>query len=104
MRSLLLVLFATLLLAVSFETSAVASADTRLLRSPALSGYQLAFVYDNDIWIAPRDGGVARRVTTAKGGESRPVLSPDGRWLAFSGNYDGNTDVYVMPAGGGVVQ
>ncbi|MEM6572920.1 MAG: PDZ domain-containing protein [Pseudomonadota bacterium] len=104
MRSLLLVLFATLLLAVSFETLAVASADTRLLRSPALSGYQLAFVYDNDIWIAPRDGGVARRVTTAEGGESRPVLSPDGRWLAFSGNYDGNTDVYVMPAGGGVVQ
>ncbi|MEM7708383.1 MAG: PDZ domain-containing protein [Pseudomonadota bacterium] len=104
MRSLLLVLFATLLLAISFETSAVASADTRLLRSPALSGYQLAFVYDNDIWIAPRDGGVARRVTTAEGGESRPVLSPDGRWLAFSGNYDGNTDVYVMPAGGGVVQ
>ena len=77
--------------------------DTRLLQMPSMGGNRLAFVYDHDIWLAPRSGGLARRVTTADGMETNPVLSEDGQWLALSANYDGNTDVYVMPASGGEV-
>jgi tricorn protease len=76
-------------------------ADTRLLGSPANGGDRIAFVYDNDLWLTGRDGGAARRITQAAGLERAPVFSPDGRWLAFSANYDDNVDVYVMPAEGG---
>jgi tricorn protease len=76
-------------------------ADTRLLEQPAISASSLAFVYAGDIWVANRDGSGARRVTSHPGQESRPRFSPDGRWLAFTGEYDGNSDVFVMPAGGG---
>ena len=75
--------------------------DTLLLAEPDITGRNLAFVYDGDIWIANRDGGAARRLTTAEGPESRPHFSPDGTSIAFSGNYDGNIDVYVMPVAGG---
>src|SRR5262245_49756165 len=77
------------------------SQDTLLLAEPDISGRNLAFVYDGDIWIANRDGSAARRLTTAEGPESRPHFSPDGASIAFSGNYDGNIDVYVMPVTGG---
>lgn len=78
-----------------------ASADTRLVAEPANGGERIAFTYDNDLWLAGRDGGPARRLTSAAGREQAPSFSPDGRWLAFSADYQGNTDVYVMPAGGG---
>ncbi len=81
--------------------AAVDVEDTRLLKSPTISADHVAFLYDSDVWVAPRNGGDASRVTTAHGEEINPVLSPNGQWLAFSGNYDGNTDVYVMPAAGG---
>uniref|UniRef100_A0A832I0M1 Tricorn protease homolog n=1 Tax=Eiseniibacteriota bacterium TaxID=2212470 RepID=A0A832I0M1_UNCEI len=80
---------------------AVDPADTRMLASPALAADRVAFVYDNDLWVAGREGGAARRVTRAAGRETNPAFSPDGRWLAFSAPYDGNVDVYVMPSGGG---
>lgn len=83
---------------------AVDPEDTRLLRMPTISDEHVAFVYDGDVWLAGRAGGAARRLTTAEGQELNPVLSPDGRWLAFSGNYDGNVDAYVMPATGGEVR
>jgi len=76
--------------------------DTRLLRSPALSAQHLAFVYGGDIWIAERDGRNARRLTSDTGEEGEPVFSPDGRWLAFDANYEGNADVYVVGVDGGV--
>lgn len=76
-------------------------ADTRLLREPANGGDRIAFVYDNDLWLVGREGGSARRLTQAAGIERDPVFSPDGRWLAFSANYNDNLDVYVMPADGG---
>jgi tricorn protease len=76
--------------------------DTRLLRSPAISATQLAFVYAGDIWIAGRDGQNARRLTSDAGEESEPVFSPDGKWLAFNAHYEGNADVYVVSADGGV--
>jgi tricorn protease len=53
------------------------------------------------LWEAPLTGGEAKRLTSAKGEERFAMFSPDGRWIAFSGNYDGNTDVYVMAANGG---
>ena len=81
--------------------SAFAGGETRLLRSPDISDDHVAFVYANDIWVAGRDGGDARRLTTFEGAETSPHFSPDGRWLAFSGQYDGNTDVYVVPVEGG---
>jgi tricorn protease len=81
-----------------------AHADTRMLAEPAHGGDRIAFTYDNDLWLAGRDGGPARRLTSAAGREQAPVFSPDGQWLAFSADYHGNTDVYVMPAGGGEVR
>ena len=80
---------------------APAGAQTRLLRQPTISATQVAFAYGNNLWVAPRDGGDARRLTSFQGVTSNPNFSPDGRWIAFSGQYAGNTDVYVVPAEGG---
>lgn len=76
-------------------------ANTRMLEDPALSRSHVAFAYDGDLWIAERDGSSPRRLTTHPGNEGAPRFSPDGRWLAFSGEYDGNTDVFVVPVTGG---
>lgn len=75
--------------------------STRLLRQPTASARDIAFAYAGDIWIVPRTGGDARRVTSLPGVESDPHLSPDGRLLAFTGEYGGNPDVYVVPVEGG---
>ncbi|HZT74537.1 MAG TPA: PDZ domain-containing protein [Terriglobales bacterium] len=72
-----------------------------LLQSPTMSRTQIAFVYGGDIWIAPRTGGAAHRLVTGFGLSGAPYFSPDGTEIAFSGDYDGNTDVYVVPAAGG---
>ncbi len=74
---------------------------TRLLRQPAVSATQIAFVHAGDVWIVPRTGGDARRLTTSAGIESFPRFSPDGRLVAFTGEYAGNQDVYVVPSDGG---
>ncbi|MFL6374416.1 MAG: PDZ domain-containing protein [Pyrinomonadaceae bacterium] len=74
---------------------------TRLLRNPTVSGDSIAFAYAQNIWIVPRSGGTARRVTSFAGQTSNPHFSPDGRWIAFSGEYAGNLDVYVVAASGG---
>jgi tricorn protease len=74
---------------------------TRLLRTPTVSATQIAFAYANNIWTVERAGGNARRLTTFQGQTSNPHFSPDGKWLAFSAEYAGNTDVYVIPAEGG---
>ncbi len=75
---------------------------TRLLANPAVSTDHLAFTYAGDLWIAERDGSEPRRLTIGPGAEMNPVFSPDGKTLAFSGNYDGNVDVYTVPVTGGV--
>ncbi|MFH1842710.1 MAG: peptidase S41, partial [bacterium] len=75
--------------------------DTRLLGEPAVSENHVAFIYAGDLWVADKDGGQARRVTSHSGQESSPFFSPDGGLIAFSGEYDGNTDVFVVPATGG---
>jgi tricorn protease len=77
------------------------AAQTRLLRQPTVSERHVAFAYANNIWVADRNGGAARRLTSFQGQESNPKLSPDGRLIAFSAQYGGNTDVYVVPVDGG---
>ena len=78
--------------------------DARMLRFPDLSAEAIVFLYAGDLWTVPRTGGLARRLTSVAGGESFPKFSPDGSLIAFSGNYDGNTDVYVTSAAGGSPQ
>jgi tricorn protease len=78
-----------------------AEAATRLLRFPTLSRDSIAFIFAGDVWTVPRGGGLARQLTSDPGLELFPRYSPDGRWIAFTGQYDGNRDVYVIPAEGG---
>ena len=80
---------------------AAAVSTTRLLRFADISKDNVVFVYAGDLWIASREGGAARRLTSHVGDELYPKFSPDGKWIAFTGEYDGNPDVYVMPAEGG---
>jgi tricorn protease len=80
---------------------ASAQIDARMLRQPDVSATQIAFVYAGDIWLAPKQGGVAVRLSSPRGEESFPRFSPDGKTLAYSANYDGNTDVYTVPTQGG---
>ncbi len=77
---------------------------TQLLRQPTLSDDQIVFVYANDLWSVSREGGDAIRLTSNEGAETYPHFSPDGNWIAFTGEYDGNTDVYIIPANGGSPQ
>ncbi len=77
------------------------SANTLLLRQPTVSKEHLAFVYAGDIWMVERNGGIARRLTAHPGTEATPMFSPDGNWIAFSGNHSGNYSVYIIPPDGG---
>ncbi len=88
----------------ALSLSTLWSQGTQLLRQPTLSSEYIVFVYANDLWIVSRDGGEARRLTSNAGEESNPHFSPDEQWIAFTGQYGGNTDVYVMPATGGEPQ
>jgi tricorn protease len=91
---------AALLLSAAIAASP-ALAQTRMLRSPSVSATDISFAYANNIWIVPRAGGSARRLTSFGGQTQNPYLSPDGKWVAFSAEYSGNTNVYVVPAEGG---
>jgi len=100
------ILFAvSVLLAGSLAPPAAAQQTrTRLVRSPTVSATHIAFAYANNIWIVERAGGTARRLTSFAGQTAAPRFSPDGKWIAFSGEYAGNIDVYVVPAEGGEPQ
>lgn len=76
--------------------------DTRLMEQPAISQDHIAFIYANDLWVAQLDGSRPRRLTISDGIESRPHFSPDGLHIAFSAEYDGNTDVFLIPVEGGI--
>ncbi len=88
--------------AVILCTGGIAVAQgTRVLREPDIFAEQIVFTYAGDIWISKLDGSDVRRITSFPGVESAPHFSPDGQTIAFSGQYDGNTDVFMVPASGG---
>jgi len=97
-------MFTVLILAAFVFSTGVAGAGvepTKLLRLPAISDDHLAFYYAGDLWIVDRDGSDPRRLTVHEGIEGSPYFSPDGKWIAFSGEYDGNLDVYIIGTDGG---
>jgi tricorn protease len=102
MRSPKLWLFLAALAAASVATVTSADVAARMLRYPAVSATQIAFVYAGDIWLVPKQGGEAQRLSTPPGEESFPRFSPDGSLIGYSANYDGNTDIYVVPSAGGL--
>ncbi len=91
-----------LLLLLTFVSTYGQSNEARLLRFPAVSATSIVFSYAGDLYSVPRTGGVARKITSDIGYEMFPRFSPDGKTLAFTGQYDGNTEVFTMPAEGGV--
>jgi tricorn protease len=86
----------------ALSTLALAVDEPLLLQKPTLSKTHVVFAYAGDLWSAPREGGDAVRLTSGAGTETDPAFSPDGKLVAFTGEYDGNVDVFVVPASGGV--
>ncbi len=102
-RTLLLLFLVTALLLPAGIASAQNLPDTtRLLRFPTTNDREIVFCYAGELYAVGKDGGVARRLTSGPGYSSFPHFSPDGTQLAFTSQYDGNTEVYVMPGEGGV--
>src|SRR5260221_6738826 len=103
----LTVILAVALAAVPAKVPAQAASDqvpdgpTKLLRFADISKDKVVFAYAGDLWIASREGGAAQRLTSHVGDELYPKFSPDGKWIAFTGEYDRNPDVYVISAEGG---
>ena len=100
MKKILSFLFVTFVVFAS-AVSAYA-AGPLLMQTPTLSKTHIAFAYAGDLWLAAREGGEARLLTSGSGTKSNPVFSPDGSMIAFTGDYDGNVDIYVMPSSAGV--
>src|SRR5258705_577640 len=100
-RALILFVALATMIGACAPVSAQTSDQTRLLRTPTVSATQIAFAYAQNIWTVPRGGGSARRLTSLRGQTSNPHFAPDGKWIAFSGEYAGNFDVYVVAAEGG---
>ncbi|MEW5702201.1 MAG: S41 family peptidase [Candidatus Zixiibacteriota bacterium] len=98
MRTAFALLLAALLI---IAATAVWADDARLLRFPDISKDQIVFVYAGDLWIVSTSGGQARRLTASEGLELFPRFSPDGQKIAFTGQYDGDQNVFVMPVSGG---
>jgi len=94
-------LLTLLALSASQISFAQSTNETLLLRHPTISDQHVAFVYGGDIWIAEKNGQHPRRLTVNPAVERNPIFSPDGSQIAFTGNYDGNTDVYVISIHGG---
>jgi len=88
-------------LAIPWVAPALALEECRLLRQPDIQGGTIVFAYAGDLWCVAREGGVARRLTSHEGLEQFPKLSPDGRTMAFTAEYDGNVDAYTVPVEGG---
>jgi len=94
--------FVSLLAGFITSSGLFAQLDAGLFRYPDVSKTQIVFTYANDLWVLPKEGGTAIKLSSPAGVELYPKFSPDGKSIAFSGNYDGNIDVYVIPVTGGV--
>ena len=94
-------LFGAALVLLAAVGAASAQEPTRLLRYPDVCGNDVVFCYGGDLWKSPLGGGEARRLTAHPGQELFPKFSPDGKWIAFTSQYDGDEQVYVIPAEGG---
>ena len=76
--------------------------EARLIRFPHINGKQIVFSYAGDLYTVSDQGGTARKLTSDIGYEMFPRISPDGKYIAFTGQYDGNTEVFVIPSAGGI--
>jgi len=95
-------LLSLLIMSILSSSFAFAQDEARLLRFPTLHDDQVVFSYGGDLYSVDADGGLARKLTTHNGYEMFPRFSPDGKTIAFTGQYDGNTEVFLIPAEGGV--
>ncbi|UCD25661.1 MAG: PD40 domain-containing protein, partial [Gemmatimonadota bacterium] len=95
-------ILALLLLLFASASWSAATAQTKLLRFPDIHGDRVVFTYAGDLWLAPATGGTAVRLTAHPGLELFAKFSPDGQWIAFTGQYDGDEQVYVVSSAGGV--
>jgi tricorn protease len=100
-KDLLIVIRVMALLAVVLVVSTTAYSQTKLLRFPDIRADRVAFTYGGDLWTASTSGGLATRLTSHPGVELFAKFSPDGKWIAFTGQYDGDEQVYVVPTSGG---
>ncbi len=85
----------------TFLTLSLFALEGRLMRYPDVHNNQIVFTYEDDLWLVSSRGGTAVRITSHPGTEQYAKFSPDGKWIAFTGEYDGERDVYVIPASGG---
>ena len=98
----ILSLFVFLILCLFMAWPAMAPEEARVLRFPAIHGDKIVFTYAGDLYLVSSSGGIARKLTSHQGYEAFPRFSPDGRFIAFTGEYDGNREVYLIPAEGGI--
>ncbi|MEZ5307112.1 MAG: PDZ domain-containing protein [Pyrinomonadaceae bacterium] len=94
-------LLAPVLILLFLAVGAFAQNNQLLVQRPTINQTHVVFDYAGDLWRVPKSGGTAERLTSGVGLEGNAIFSPDGKWLTFRGEYDGNTDVFVMPAEGG---
>ena len=92
--------FSLLVLMITVTSIVFTQQEARLLRFPTIHSDKIVFSYAGDLYTVSSAGGVARKLTNDVGYEMFARFSPDGKWIAFTGQYDGNTEVYVMPAEG----
>jgi tricorn protease len=101
MQKISLKVLAVSALGLGFGLKSNAQDEARLMRYPDINKNLIAFVYAGDIWTVDSNGGEARRLTSHPGMELFPKISPDGKWIAFSGEYSGSRQIFVMPSNGG---
>lgn len=95
-------IFLLLILILFFSVPLVAQINARLFQFPDVSKTQITFVYAGDIWVVSKQGGTAQRLSSPQGNESFPKFSPEGKTIAFTGNYNGNNDIFTIPVTGGI--
>ncbi len=93
----------TFLIIVSLMLSTLFAYEPHFMEDPAISpdGELISFIYDDDIWTVPFDGGEARRLTSTHSREYSPIFSPDGKWIAYGSNKSGQNNIYIIPVNGG---